>query len=291
MQTLPVTLAPPPRRVPLSLTLVNVFNGISQIGWFVFGFGMIFAWVFIGNADFSSITFRGPHAEAAGVVTEVQETGASENKSPVVAHRYEFSINGRRFEGTSFVTGDRRETGERVTIEYDEDKPERSRIQGMRRAQFGPLVSLVGLFAFIGAVIVYFSTRAGFRRNHLLSNGMLAMGTLVNKESTNMTVNDRRVYKLTFEFTARDGRRCQASTSTSIPERLEDDAQEPLLYDPEQTERAYLLDETPGRPQFEMNGDLRGRPVAAAMAMIIPGIVIAANLLVLAMRMGLVKFW
>ncbi|HUP61999.1 MAG TPA: DUF3592 domain-containing protein [Thermoanaerobaculia bacterium] len=288
MQTLPVMLAPPPRRVPLSLAVVNLCNGAAQIGWFVFGFGMIFAWAFIGNADFSAITFRGPHAEAAGRLTEVAETGASENETPVVAHHYEFSAGGQRFTGTSYSTGGGGVAGDRVAIEYNEDDPARSRIAGMRRARFGPLVSLVGIFAFIGAVIVYFSTRSGVRRNHLLCNGALAMGTLVNKESTNMTVNDRRVYKLTFEFTARDGRRCQASTSTSVTARLEDDAQEALLYDPDQPDRAYLLDEAPGRPQFEMNGEMRGRPIAALASTIIPGIVIGVNVLTLAWRMGLV---
>jgi hypothetical protein len=33
---------PPPRRVVFSLVVANMFNGIGQIGWDVFGFGMIF---------------------------------------------------------------------------------------------------------------------------------------------------------------------------------------------------------------------------------------------------------
>src|SRR5687768_18324521 len=146
MQTTPVMLAPPPRRVPLSLSLVNVFNLFAQIGWFVFGFGMIFAWVFIGNADFSFLTFRGPHAERYGRVTSVENTGASENDSPVVAHHYEFSVAGSRYSGTSYTTGGSKSAGDQVTVEYDEDHPERSRIAGMRRGQFGPLVMLVLIF-------------------------------------------------------------------------------------------------------------------------------------------------
>ena len=31
---------PPPRRVQFSLVVANMFNGIGQIGWDVFGFGM-----------------------------------------------------------------------------------------------------------------------------------------------------------------------------------------------------------------------------------------------------------
>src|SRR5262245_20404942 len=91
MQPLPVMLAPPPRRVPLSLALVNLFHGFAQIGWFIFGFGMIFAWAFVGNADFSSLTFRGEHPRATGHVTRVESTGSSENRRQVIANHYEFS--------------------------------------------------------------------------------------------------------------------------------------------------------------------------------------------------------
>jgi hypothetical protein len=285
MQSMPVMLAPPPRRVPLSLALVNVFNLFAQIGWFVFGFGMIFAWAFIGNADFSSITFRGPHAETSGRVTSVETTGASENNRSVVAHHYQFSVDGRKVDGTSYTTGDSKSQGDAVTVEYDEKHPERSRIAGMRRAQFGPFVAFVAIFPFIGAMFVLFSTLSGFRRNHLLRHGVLASGTLLGRERTNVTVNDRPVWKLTFEFTGRDGQRREATASTTDTSRLEDEAQEPLLYDPDNPDKAYVLDEAPARPQFEPNGELRGRPIAGLLSAIIPGIVIAANLLVLAFKM------
>jgi len=285
MQSMSVMLAPPPRPVPLSLMLVNLFNLIAQIGWFVFGFGMIFAWAFAGNADFSSLTFRGEHARATGHVTSVENTGASENNSPVVAHHYEFSVDGTRFNGTSYTTGGSTSEGEEVTVEYDEGNPERSRIEGMRRAQFGPMVTLVLIFPLIGVLLVAFATRSGFRRNHLLRHGLLSSGKLLGRERTNMTVNNRPVWKLTFEFTDRNGQRHEATANTTDTDRLEDEAQEPLLYDPNNPAKAFVLDEVPSRPQFEPNGELRGRPLAGLLSVIIPGIVIAANLLVVAFKL------
>jgi hypothetical protein len=285
MQNLPVMLAPPPRRVPLSLSLLNIFNGFAQIGWLVFGFGMIFGWTFAGNADFSSVTFRGPHAQAAGRVTSVVPTGASENRRRVMAHRYEFSVAGSTLRGTSYTDGESKSAGDEVTIEYDADHPERSRIAGMRRAQFTAGVGFVMIFPFIGAVLVLFATRTGFRRNRLLRHGILAEGKLLGRERTNVVINGQPVWALTFEFTARDGRRHEAAARTTDPARLEDEAQEPLLYDPDRPESAYVLDEAPARPQFEPNGDLRDRP-AGFLSVVLPGIVIAANLLVLAYKMG-----
>jgi len=265
--------------------LLNLFNGFSQIGWFVFGFGMIFAWVFMGNADFSAITFRGPHTQARGRVTTVEGTGASVNHQQVIANRYEFFVDGRRYLGTSYSSGNSKNAGDEVTIEYDEKNPERSRIEGMRRAQFGAGVAFVAIFPFIGFVFVFFATKSGFRRNALLRNGLLANGKLIGRERTNMTINDRPVWKMVFEYTGRDGQRHEASANTTDTSRLEDEAQEPLLYDPDNPARAYVLDEAPARPQFESNGELRGRPTGY-LAAIIPGIVIAANLWALAHKMG-----
>src|SRR6185436_13876998 len=99
------------------------------------------------------------------------------------------------------------------------------------------------------------------------------------------TVNDRPVWKLTFEYVARDGQRHEATASTTDTARLEDEAQEPLLYDPARPSVAYVLDEAPARPQFESNGDLRGRPLPGLLSAIIPGLVIFCNLLVLAYKM------
>jgi len=281
---MPVMLAPPPRRVPLSLRLLNVFNGFAQIGWVVFGFGMIFGWLFVGNADFSVLTFRGPHAQSAGRVTSVEPTGASVNRQRVMAHHYEFSVAGSTVRGTSYTNGESRSAGDAVTIEYDADHPERSRIEGMRRAQFTPAVGFVLIFPFIGAVLVFFATRIGLRRNQLLRQGILADGKLLGRDRTNVVVNGQPVWALTFEFTARDGQRHEAVARTTYTARLEDEAREPLLYDPDRPEHAYVLDEAPARPQFEPNGDLRGRP-AGFLAAILPGIVIAANLLALAFKM------
>ena len=129
---------PPPRPVPLSLRILNFFNVGAQIGWFVFGFGMIFFVVFGTNADLSVLTVREPDGHAVGRVTRIEETGASENHQRVEAAHYEFSVAGRLFTGKSYSTGGSPATGANVTIEYDEDNPERSRIAGMRRAMFGP---------------------------------------------------------------------------------------------------------------------------------------------------------
>ncbi|HEY0142122.1 MAG TPA: DUF3592 domain-containing protein [Thermoanaerobaculia bacterium] len=269
-----------PRRVPASLVVANVFNGFGQFGWFFFGFGMIFFWVFGASADLSFLKF-GSLAQTSGQVTQVEATAASENEQPVYANYYAFSLAGRRHTGVSYVTGSAATVGETVEIEYDASDPSWSRIAGMRRAMFGSWALLFALiFPGIGLTIALFSLRSGLRRARLLRNGQLAMGKLVGKEATSTTVNKRRVYELTFEFITREGQRREAKARTTFPHTLEDERQEPLLYDPQKPNVVYVLDEVPGRPHVDGMGELEGQPLTAFARFIIPALAIGGNVLV-----------
>jgi hypothetical protein len=128
--------------------------------------------------------------------------------------------------------------------------------------------------------------RYGNRRARLLRDGVFTTGVLKSKRPTNTRVNNRTVYVLDFEFTARDGRRCIATARTSMTERLTDEREEPLLYNPEKPEDAVMLDDAPSRPRFDETGALMARPVAALWAMVLPALVIAANTLVLLIKLG-----
>ncbi|HEX7808300.1 MAG TPA: DUF3592 domain-containing protein [Thermoanaerobaculia bacterium] len=279
------TLAPPPRHVPLSLRVLNYFNVFSLVGWVFFGVSMIFFWVFAGNADLSFITFR-THEHAQGKVTKVDTTGASENRSRVMATHYEYSVAGTTLQGKSYTTGSTPDPGDEVPVEYDPDNPKRSRIEGMRRALFGPWVSFVAIFPLIGVLIIIPSMLSGIKRNRLLREGILTTGKLVSKTATNTSVNNNRVYELKFEFMSRDGRRSYATARTSITEKLQDEAEEPLLYDPSDVTRAFMLDELPSRPKT-INGELEGRPTAAALAVAFPALILAVHGLVLWLKIVL----
>jgi hypothetical protein len=273
--------APPPRPVPFSLSIVNTLNAIAQIGWAVFGFGMIFFWGFVTNADFSFVTFRGERAKANGMVTRVVDTSASQNKQRIHAHHYQYSVAGETFDGVSFSNHGSFSQGDQVNVEYLVGSPRKSRIEGERRKMFSGGVAFVTIFPFIGFLLLFFAMRWGSRRARLLRDGVLTTGVLKAKRPTNTTVNNRRVFELDFEFTARDGRKYIAKARSSITDRLEDERQELLLYDPEKPLDAVLIDDAPSRPKLDETGGLAPRPVAAALAMILPTIVIAGNTLAL----------
>ncbi|HEX7150719.1 MAG TPA: DUF3592 domain-containing protein [Thermoanaerobaculia bacterium] len=286
---MPPKLAPPPRRVPLSLRVHNVFGGFAQVGWFLFGFGMIFVWVFAANSDLSFVTFTGPYDIVSARVTQVEATGASEGSGgsteTVMANDYQYSVAGRTLTGTSYSTGQAVSPGQVVDVQVDPDEPERSRIIGQRRAVFGPFGLIAIVFPALGAIFLAVGAMKGGRRIALLQRGLLAEGKFVSSRPTNVKVNRQRVHELTFAFTARDGRRYEMKTQTHDTARLRDDAREPLLYDPEDPAFAYLLDETPARPRFDAHGELQPRLVSFAL-LLLPLIVLLGHGVWMASQLG-----
>ena len=273
-------LAPPPRRVPWSLRVINIFNVGTQVGWAVVGFTSIFFWAFVANADLSFLNFRGPFSHADGRVLGIERTNASENHAHIYENRYEFSAAGEWFRGVSYSTGKPDlSVGDTVRIEYKEDDPRQSRIAGLRRGLFGPGVLFVLLFPLVGAAFVAGAMLYGMKRNRLLRTGLVTAGVLKKQRPTNTTIQNRRVYELTFAFTDWMGRPQQAVVRSSRPEKLMDEREEPMLYDVDDPSSACMLDDAPSRPAVDENGELQGRLGAAVAAVILPVLVVGGNVL------------
>jgi hypothetical protein len=272
-----------------------LFGGfLNQFGWIFFGFGMIFVWIFGFNTDPTAwLDFRGDLEEVQGVISRCEDTGASEGGgehsegTPIYAHHYEFETAGQKCEGVSYSVGGRSEAGTNVTIEFPPGRPARSRIKGMRTAMFPIFVLFVVLFPLIGLCFMLAGFRKGRKAVRLLANGEQALGVLKSKESTSTRINDRPVYKLTFEFTDQTGQTHEAMAKTHEPERLQDDADEPLLYDPLRPSCATMLDHLPGAPRVDEMGQIQTQsPLKSLLVTIVPALSIIGHGLYLAWRLG-----
>jgi len=263
----------------MSLRIAMILSSMAQLGWAIVAFGSLLFWQIVAHGDYSFVTERGPTAHASGVVTAAEKTGYSESKRPVMANHYRFTVNGRVYNGTSYTTGTRVVGGSSVDVEYSADDPARSRIAGQRRDKFSAVVAFLVIIPLAGALVAARGMRRGAMRAALLRDGMLTGAKLEQKQATNVTQNRRRVYLLSFAFTARDGRKYAVSARTTDTARLEDETTEAVLYDPENPDRAFLLDELPSRPKFDDMGELRPRRMAAIGVLILPVVVIFGNLL------------
>ncbi len=273
-------LSDPPRQLSVLFSLRIVFGSVlAQVGWGVLGFGSIFLWTFVAQADWAFITMRGPLATSSGQVTAVANTHASENDQEIYRIDYTFTASGgRTLPGHSYSRGSHLKPDAAVTIEYLRENPARSRIQGLRTGMFGPLVLLVGIVPLGGAIVAIISLRSGLRGRRLLCDGLLTTGKLVSRDATNTQVNDQVVYKHTFDFVANDGRTYQVVgwTSTTL---LTDEAEEVLVYGSADPARAVLLSRLPGDPHIDPTGQFVVRsPASALLILILPALAIVGNL-------------
>ncbi len=275
-----LNLAGPPRSVPLLVRLKVLLGGFfSQFGCFFFGFGMIFVWAFTMNADLTSWRrFRGPLETAEGTVIRSEKTsfsvGGSEHSkgTPIYATHYSFvGPGGIEYSGVSYAKGNKLPTGRKVTVEYPQSKPDTSRIRGMRTSPMGLFGLFPIIFPVLGLCFMTMGVRKGIKGNRLLTIGRQGTGRLKSKVATSTKINKRPVYKLTFEFTTPDGSKHEAIGKTHMPEKLEDEAQEPLLYDPLRPANAVMLDALPGSPRIDNNGNITaGSTGAALLSLVLP---------------------
>ncbi|MCK5685765.1 DUF3592 domain-containing protein [bacterium] len=273
-------LTRPPRNIPLMLKIQVLFGGfMNQFGWFFFGFGMIFFWVFVMNADLTSwYQFDSSAVKEKGRVLYCEETSMEENDRDVYEIGYKFTgPDGNTYQDRSYSTGRSYREGKAVTIEYPAGNPSVSRIKGLRREAFGPMVLFVVIFPFIGLCTVIAGIKKGLKANLLLEKGLLAHGKLVSKKPTNTRINEQRVYEFTFEFDADNGRKYQVVTKTHLVEILEDDDEEKLLYNPMNPSFAIMLDDLPGSPEIDSRGNFILPSNSGAKVLIIPGISVAGH--------------
>lgn len=272
--------SPTPREVPFSVRLRVIFGGFAnQFGWLFFGFGMIFVWAFALQADVTSwFLFRLPTNVTAGVVERTDSSNASENDVQIYEVGYTFFDQlGRQQTGTSYTAGSPN-VGGRVSVEYVRSIPSISRVSGMRRKPFGGWAVFPVIFPLIGLAFMVSGIREGLKANRLLHMGRIAFGKLTSTEYTSTSINDRPVLKLTFTFTDRAGEEWETIAKTHQPEDLRDDEEEPLLYDPDSPEIAVLLDNLPGKTEFDDHGRLiPAGPIETGKLLVIPGLSIVGH--------------
>ncbi|MCP4133983.1 MAG: hypothetical protein GY754_23635 [bacterium] len=276
------------RTVPFPLKLIQLFGGVlNQFGWIFFTFGMIFVWAFALNVDFSFLYYNIADIEyTQGKLEKAEGTNSYINDEQVLKYTYTFTgPNGKELQAESYSTKMFPPEKMDVTIEYPVGKPGYSRVRGMRRDMFGPLVLLVLIFPLVGLVCILIGTRKGIRARRLLRTGVLTEGRLVSKKETNIEVNEQTVYKVTFVFVAHDTKKYYVSEKTHTPYLLQDDPQEKLLYDPRNPGHAMMVDTMPGGPVINTTQNNNGvietvSPVKALLVVIVPVLSLLGNAIV-----------
>ena len=242
-------------------------------------------WLIIPDISLDFITFIGQKTETVAVVKEAFRTNVSEGGSkhnpgrPVYGYRFEFKdTNGVKQQGVSYASGQSHENGSNVEIEYPAARPEKARIKGMRRGAVGTAALLVLIFPAVGLAFIIKGIRDGIHAFPLLKNGLQVSGMLISKTATNTRVNNATVYKLTFQFKV-NGALYTSVAKTHLTSKLEDEQEEPILYNPDDPNISVLLDSLPGAIDVREDGELVCKKALSGLAAsLLPLLTIGGNI-------------
>jgi hypothetical protein len=275
-------LTPPPRAIrPKLAAQMMLGGGQAQSGWLILGFGSVFFWLLGWQADLSGWRFQPAQVsqvqgESLGCGrTRYSEGGTEYRKgTPILQTRYRYRVQGREFDGIAYAPA-RCFPGGPVTVEYLTQTPQIARIAGMRRQPLDAWTILVALIPGFGLAWVIVSMGRGRNRVRLLREGLPAAGKLILKTPTNTRVMGRRVYRMTFEYTAQSGMAGRTMLRSNMPAKLESAARELVLYDPQNLANSLVLANVPGKVDI----DDQGAPVAGGSAafLVLPALIIFGN--------------
>jgi len=236
------------RDLSLLLKLKVWFSDVmTVIGGSFLLMGLPFALVFVPFETIFSPGFDDTDPVIEGKITEVHTTGASVNETQVYTYTFTYSpSDGGNYEGIGYSTGKIFEIDDPVQVIYKRNEQQIAKAKELRLSSFPMGVGFIILiFPLVGAILLYFGTKKAINAIRVLKIGEIAYGKFLHKEATNTNVNKRRVYKYTFEFTAKDNKIYQAIAKTHLYERIEDEEFEKLVYDPDDPENAVILDSLP----------------------------------------------
>lgn len=206
--TLPMTIK---RTIPFTALIRMMVGGeISQIGWVIVGFGLIFVWTFMLHSEAVTFwKFIGPLRTAPGIVTSSYDTGATEGGNngergtPIYTVEYTFTTSdGQTYKGISFDSGGSFPVGGSVIVQYNSFHPEYSRIEGMRASMFEWPVAFVLIFPLFGLGMIIAMLIVGKNRLTTLKRGIPTLATLTEIRVINEHIVDTwtKSYLLHFEL-------------------------------------------------------------------------------------------
>jgi hypothetical protein len=236
------------RELPLVLKIQVIWGGVTGIiGLVLLMFSIFFIVVMAQFASFNDFYLSSNSPVTEGVITATEKTSSLVNEQRVTKYFFKYTTQKTgRISGCSFSEKNSLSEGEAVTIQYNKGNPRIAVIKGTRTGEMPVWILLsIAPFFLVGLLSSFFSFRGGLRHLYLLANGVMTKGKYLRRESTNVSINKRPVYKMFFSFKTRDGRLFEMFSKTHQPERLTDEAEELLVYDPSNPQNAVAVDSLP----------------------------------------------
>jgi hypothetical protein len=284
----------PPRSIGLFTKATILFGGfLQQFGWIFFVMGSLFSWIFIPASTVRFwFEFGKDWKETPGKIISAEPTNSAVNDVTVYRYLHSFEVNGVRFTGKSFTTGQQYQGGEEVNIRYDANNPGDSHVAGSDRAVFPAFVLFVLLFPLVGLAFIVTSVRNNWKAVKLLEIGEFTRGKMVSKEATGseVKINNNRypIFKYSFEFEA-GGKTRTAICKTHQGWLVEDEEREIILYDRFNPDFNLVYDAAANVPAISEYGMLKPASFGKVLYLLLPLAGIALNVYFLMHNPGLIQ--
>jgi hypothetical protein len=267
-------LVRPPRAVSFSLRAATINGFAFKAGTLIFAAGMTLYFYLALPLTWreTRFWFAGPLLPARATVISSEPTrwakshgrGGFTGSNSTSRYRYRFSdANGETREGVSYAdSGSPTASGKPIDIEFSPSRPWLNRIASRGRASPVEFVFNTAIaFPAVGLLLLIPAVREGRRAIRLLARGEVAAGRIVSlranpggpppkpgRQPTSISVE--------VEFQTSNGQR--VIVKRKLIERVDaigDEAEEPVLYDPEHPKKtALLVDSLPVSPSVSPDG-------------------------------------
>lgn len=262
-------LASPPRPVPLSLRAAVMSGFKVKAGTIFVAAGVTLASYVCVPLTWRELVFSyaGPVVSTRATLlaaepTRFKFTNSSSRfigSTKVTRYRYRFrDASGTLHDGRSYrlgkaITHDG-PAGREIDVEYASSRPSFNRVIGGSPSPVPFVFNTIDIPTALAFLLLIGGVRAGWRRTRLLQRGTLALARVVSRRVN----NSDRPLKPGEEVNAVDIKvtfMADSGQAVTVKERIVDRAdkvgdepEEPILYDPANPQTAMLLDGFPGKP-------------------------------------------
>jgi hypothetical protein len=200
------------------------------------------------------MALRSPPARAVSTTGAVTDAWAHRNKGRVTGHTVfvSFRLNDAVHSVARYVAGNTvAHIPQELHIVVDPLHPSRARVDSVDVVSVGGLLSVcIPLLAAL--VLLSIGMRKAMKKLRLMENGVLTTARLVQSH-TEQRSKGGPIHVLTFEY-SHGVRAFERVVKTKNPARLLDEANEPVLFDEDDPDQAFLLDELALSPRRDNEG-------------------------------------
>jgi hypothetical protein len=159
-------------------------------------------------------------------------------------HTIAYIVNGKSYEVT-VINSSADTIRERIKIVYLAHDPAVATASEITMSFISAGILALGIFPLVGLAFFIYGLRGALQNLYVLENGEIALGKFLHSEKTMIRINRKRVMKLYFSFTDKDGKEQQTSAKTRYTHKLLDEPLKMLVYMPNDVKKSVFLDTMP----------------------------------------------